>query len=196
MQDRRELFEESGLAKKPSCSLQDAASLVPAARPRQRNALGPKPSCSLQDFAGGAAGLAGAGPAGCAPRTQGGSAGTGGDSQHGGPAISAGCPGRLGGTRDRFQSCGGDNPSAGVADTPGAHKQSGQGENGKAGTVAGSSGSGRSSDGSESGCKPSIVTALFRGVLNAHAKAGARWNLTASPSPANLPESAARRAVA
>ena len=157
---QRELLEESGLGKEPSCSLQDAACLAPAAKPRPRNALGPKPSCSLQDSAGGAAGLAGAELAGCAPPTQGGSAGTAGDNPDGGRAISAGCPGRPGGTRDRFQSCDDDNPAVAADDSRGVHKRSGEGGTGKAGTVVGSNGSGgRSSVGSGSGCEPLILSA-------------------------------------
>jgi hypothetical protein len=76
---------------------------------------GPKPNCSLQDSAGGVAGLAAAELAGCAPPTRGGSAGTAGDNPGGEHAISAGYPCRPGGTRDRFQSCGGDTPADAAA---------------------------------------------------------------------------------
>src|SRR5262249_40681450 len=67
--------------------------------PEAVNALGRKPSCSLQDSACGAAGLADSGLGDFARRILG--AGTGGDNRYRGSAISAGCPGRLGGTRHR-----------------------------------------------------------------------------------------------
>ena len=169
MQDRRELFEESRLEKKLSCSLQDAASLVPAARPRQRNALGPKPSCSLQDFGGGVVGPVGAELVGCAPRLQGGSAGTAGDNPGGGRAISADCPGRLGGTRDRFQSCGGDNPVDAAVDSLGFYKRPAGDGTGRAERVAGNNDSGDcSSCGSESRWKPLIVSAKASAIRHGH----------------------------
>ena len=65
-----------------------------------------------------------------------------GDNRDGGRAISAGCPGRLGGTRHRCGVCGGDIPDGAAVDNPAGCKQTGGDDNGKAETVAGNSGSG------------------------------------------------------
>ena len=157
--DLAQVLEESGLARKLSCSLQDALPGVPTAKPLPRNALGRKPSCSLQDSAGGACGLAGAELADFARWIQDGTAGTGGDNRDFACVISLGCPGRPGGTRHRCGACGGGIPGGAASGNQVDCTQAGADDNGKSEKPAGSSGNGDSLGGSRSGYEPSIVNA-------------------------------------
>src|SRR5262249_39138573 len=140
------------------------------------NALGRKLSCSLQDSAGGACGLAGAGPADCARRIQGGCADTGEDNPDFVCAISLGCPGRPGGTRHRCGACGGDIPVGAASGNRAGRKQAGQGGNGKAERLAGSSDNDdHSSDGSKSGCEPLIVCTSSEAPAKQRFNSGIYW---------------------
>ena len=161
--DLAQVLEESGLGRKLSCSLQDARPGVPTAKPLPRNALGRKLSCSLQDSASGACGLVGAGLADCARRIQGGTADTGGNNRDCVCAISLDCPGRPAGTRRRCGAGDGDIPGGAASGNPVDCTQASADDSGKAERLAGSSDNGdHSSDGSKSGCEPSIVKAPLR----------------------------------
>jgi hypothetical protein len=135
-----EVLPKSRLAPELSCCLQDSEVPPPAAKPLRRNALGRKLSCCLQDRADAVSGPERAAGAGSARWRPGAVGDTAANTPGYGIAISAGCPGTLGGIPGPPRSSGGDTRRGGGTDNRGRCTPTAPADISRAGRSAHSSG--------------------------------------------------------